>query len=146
MPQTSQRHSKTCVGCFFKQQYVSDTQVLHTNPNNAGIESDPITRISDNKRIGYKAKYFENSIGYSQIRDSMEKAVKYYSGQVDVILLYCNKSISGSKRNKEKVTLNKDATLYNCPHYELCVQTTSPDFLADMRNIVPDHSADKANE
>jgi len=79
---------------LFKQQYVSDTQVVHTNPNNPGVESDPITRISDGKRICYQAKYFENTIGYSQIRDSMEKAVTYYAGQVDIIFLYCNKSIN----------------------------------------------------
>ena len=79
---------------LFKHQFVSEAQIIHANPNNAGIECEPIVRISDGKRISFQSKFFENSIGYSQIKDSMDKAATQYAGQIDIIYLYCNKSIT----------------------------------------------------
>ena len=52
---------------LYKQQFVTDTQVVHSNPNNPGIENDPITRISDGKRISFQAKFFANGIVYPQM-------------------------------------------------------------------------------
>lgn len=88
---------------LFKHQFVSEAQILHTNPNNAGIESEPVTRASDGKRISYQAKFFESGIGYSQIEDSMDKAVRHYAAQLDVIYLYCNKNITTTSKAYIKV-------------------------------------------
>ena len=79
---------------LFKHQFVSDAQVMHSNPNNAGIECEPITRESDGKRLSFQAKFFENEIGTKQIEDSVNKAVSNYAGQLDVLYLYCNKSVT----------------------------------------------------
>ena len=79
---------------LLKHQFASDEQILHDNPNNPGIESEPVTRASDGKQIGYQAKFFEDRIGYPQIEDSANKAVSHYAGRIDIIYLYCNKNIS----------------------------------------------------
>ena len=54
----------------------SRTKYLRTNPNNPGIEVEPIYCEKENKRIGFQAKYFENGRDYKAISDSfifMEK-------------------------------------------------------------------------
>ena len=83
---------------LFKHQFVSDAQVMHSNPNNAGIECEPITRESDGKRLSFQAKFFENEIGNKQIEDSVNKAVSNYAGQLDVLYLYCNKNITKTSK------------------------------------------------
>jgi tetratricopeptide (TPR) repeat protein len=81
---------------LFKHQFVSDGRTMHANPNNAGVESEPVTRASDSKRVSYQAKFFENNIDYQQIEDSMKTAVNHYADRLDVIYLYCNKSVTVS--------------------------------------------------
>lgn len=52
---------------------------MHSNPNNAGIESEPILDEENNKYIGYQAKFFDNAADYGQIKEFAEKAVKHYA-------------------------------------------------------------------
>ena len=80
------------VRIFFKLYYTHTidtplTQVL----NNPGIETDPI--MVNGKRIGFQAKYFENSIDYNSIENSLSKAFDYYKGLLDLIVVYSNKNI-----------------------------------------------------
>ena len=91
---------------LFKHQFTSNVQIIHTNPNNVGIECEPITRESDGKRISFQAKFFENGIGYKQIEDSMNKAVSHYADQLDIIYLYCNKNVTTTSKSYEKIKKN----------------------------------------
>lgn len=67
---------------------------VHSNPNNPGIESEPILDEVNNKYIGYQAKFFEVNVDYAQIKESAQKAIKHYSGKLDRIYLFCNKPIT----------------------------------------------------
>ena len=71
--------------------------ILHSNPNNAGIEVEPMiqtTGSNRNKRVSFQSKYFKGKIQYPQIEESLKNAIKEYAGRLDVIYLFCNKPIS----------------------------------------------------
>lgn len=83
---------------------------VHSNPNNPGVESEPILDEVNNIYISYQAKFFDNDVDYNQIKDSAEKAVKHYKGKLDRIYLFSNKALTttcDSYKNIEK--LLKDA-------------------------------------
>ncbi|MCM1160738.1 MAG: hypothetical protein NC412_05900 [Roseburia sp.] len=82
---------------LFTYEFLSRNNVckfVHSNPNNPGIESEPILDEVNNRYIGYQAKFFDNGVDYSQIKDSAQKAVKHYKGKLDLIYLFCNKAIT----------------------------------------------------
>lgn len=57
---------------LFTYEYLSknkEHKYVHSNPNNAGVESEPILSEESNKYISYQAKFFDNTIGYDQIKD-----------------------------------------------------------------------------
>ena len=90
-----------CRQIFVNHFLSSNTSIhcLHANPNNPGLEAEPVFDEKNNRWIGFQAKYFENSVSYSQIYDSAEKIVEYYSGKVDVVYLFCNKPITSSAKS-----------------------------------------------
>lgn len=68
---------------------------VHSNPNNPGIESEPILDEVNNRYIGYQAKFFDNDRNmYNQIKESAKKAVEHYQGKLDLIYLFCNKPLT----------------------------------------------------
>lgn len=67
---------------------------LHCNPNNPGLEAEPIYDEKNERWIGYQAKFFEKKTDYSQIMDSVENIVKYYKGKVEHVYLFCNKALT----------------------------------------------------
>lgn len=82
---------------LFSYEFLSQNKVnkyVHSNPNNPGIESEPILDEINNQYIGYQAKFFDNAVDYSQIKESAEKAVKHYKGNLDIIYLFCNKALT----------------------------------------------------
>ena len=76
---------------------------IHSNPNNPGIESEPILDEINNRYIGYQAKFFDNDADYNQIKESAQKAVKYYKGKVEVIYLFCNKPLTTTSDSYRKI-------------------------------------------
>ena len=78
---------------LFNEFFFDGKGLLHSNPNNPGIEVIPILHNTSNKKISFQAKYF-GTIDYEQIKESARKAVKYYSGKLDIIYLYCNKDVT----------------------------------------------------
>ena len=72
---------------------------LHANPNNYGIETEPIYDEVNKRWIGFQAKFFDNKVEYGKIRESAEKIVTYYTGNighVDLVYLFCNKPITAT--------------------------------------------------
>ncbi len=67
---------------------------LHCNPNNPGLEAEPIYDEKNERWIGYQAKFFEKNTDYSQIMDSVENIVKYYKEKVEHVYLFCNKALT----------------------------------------------------
>lgn len=48
---------------------------VHGNPNNAGLESEPIYDEMNCRWIDYQVKFFDNDVDYSQLQHSAEKIV-----------------------------------------------------------------------
>lgn len=91
---------------IFSNENLSSNQkfrYLHSSPNNAGLESEPIYDEKNKRWIGFQAKYFETKIDYNQILDSAEKIVTYYVGKIDHIFLFCNKPISTQSKTFQKI-------------------------------------------
>ena len=78
---------------IFKMKYCDPNVVFHSNPNNPGIEIEPVHSKEGNCRISFQSKFFEGRVNYSDIKDSCRKAVKYYAGNLDVLYLFCNRDI-----------------------------------------------------
>lgn len=130
---------------IFKEDFCYPKTILHSNHNNPGVEVEPVLGI-DNKRISFQAKYFssESSDIYTQIKDSMEKAIKYYSGKLDIIYLYSNKSLSkGSSNYKkcEKLLLENDIQLIPICNEEILDNVIHKPFIRD--NYFSDYSLSK---
>lgn len=69
---------------------------LHANPNNHGLETEPIFNENIKRWIGFQAKYFDDRVDYEQIKHSAEKIIEYYTGQegvVELVYLFCNRPI-----------------------------------------------------
>ena len=91
---------------LFAYEFLSKNNVykyIHSNPNNPGIESEPILDEINNRYIGYQAKFFDNDADYNQIKESAQKAVKYYKGKVEVIYLFCNKPLTTTSDSYRKI-------------------------------------------
>ena len=98
---------------------------LHANPNNYGLETEPIYDEINHRWIGFQAKFFDGDVDYTQIMHSAEKIEKYYTGtagRVDLVYLFCNKPITVTaktyvdtvnllKRNKIDLQLITDNTI-----------------------------------
>ena len=67
---------------------------LHANPNNAGLETEPIYDEANKRWVGFQAKYFDESVQYMQIEHSAQKTVAHYGGKVNHVFLYCNKPLT----------------------------------------------------
>ncbi len=73
---------------------------LHANPNNAGLETEPIYDEVNQRWIGFQAKYFDDKVNYRDIEDSAQKTVVHYSGRVEIVFLFCNKPLTSSSLAK----------------------------------------------
>ena len=86
--------SYTHLDVYKRQSQNNVCKYVHSNPNNPGIESEPIFDEVNNRYIGYQAKCVDNDADYNQIRESAQKAVKHYKGKLDLIYLFCNKALT----------------------------------------------------
>lgn len=87
---------------LFTNDYLKENKKsrnLHSNPNNPGIEAEPILDERTNQYIGFQVKFFDTSVDYGQILHSMEKALQYYTGKLSHIVLYCNKVITSTSKS-----------------------------------------------
>lgn len=99
-PDTQNAFEKMC-SVLFNQCIFNGKKFLHSNPNNPGVEIEPILDVNSNKCVSFQAKYFSrlSNSQYLQIEESMKTAVSHYKGRLDVIYLYCNKDLNTSNRN-----------------------------------------------
>lgn len=87
---------------LFTNDYLKENKKsrnLHSNPNNPGIEAEPILDERTNQYIGFQVKFFDTSVDYGQILHSVEKALQYYTGKLSHIVLYCNKAITSTSKS-----------------------------------------------
>lgn len=91
---------------LFTSEYLADNQKhkhLHSNPNNPGLETEPIYDEKNKRRIGFQAKYFESRIDYEQIKRSAKEIVKHYTGKVEHVFLFSNKPIDSNSKSLKKI-------------------------------------------
>ncbi|MCI9527905.1 MAG: hypothetical protein HFH37_13580 [Lachnospiraceae bacterium] len=87
---------------LFNAFFFDGKGLFHSDPNNPGIEIVPILHEESGQRISFQAKYF-STIDYSQIKHSAEKAIQYYSDELDAIYLYCNKDLTTSSKSYQDI-------------------------------------------
>ena len=75
---------------LFNEFFFSGRAILHSEPNNPGVEVIPVYHEDSKKRISFQAKFF-SEMDYEQIKHSAQTAVNHYAGELDVVYLYCNK-------------------------------------------------------
>ncbi len=90
-----------CRQLFSNENLLGNKQFryLHANPNNHGLETEPIYDEVNKCWIGFQAKFFEQRVDYTQIKHSAEKTVEYYTGKegvVDLVYIFCNQPITST--------------------------------------------------
>ncbi len=116
---------------LFSEFYCKEGVTLHSNPNNPGIEVDPVCG-KNGKNVSFQAKYFDNRINYSDIRESCQKAVKYYADTLDVIYLYCNQDVtvtSESYKSCEEILSAANICLIPVTNQEILNQVLKIDYV-----------------
>ncbi len=87
---------------LFSRKLLENKHILHSNPNNPGVEVEPVLESISNKRISFQAKYM-SSINYNLIMNSAQKIVNYYTGQLDIVYLYCNKDLTTTSTHYKNI-------------------------------------------
>lgn len=87
---------------LFNEFFFDGKALLHSDPNNPGVEVVPVRHSESEKRISFQAKYF-SAMDYEQIKHSARTAVSHYAGQLDVIYLYCNKDMTISSQGYKAI-------------------------------------------
>lgn len=89
---------------LFNRMFFDNKAIFHSNPNNPGIEIEPVYCQNQGKYISFQAKYFDK-LDYFKIKHSCEKAVKYYNSNLDAIYLFCNKDINKESQTYKNIVL-----------------------------------------
>lgn len=92
-----------CRQLFVNENIAGNKQFryLHANPNNHGLETEPIYDETNKQWIGFQAKFFEDAVDYDQIKHSAEETIKYYTGEegkVDLVFIFCNRPITSTAK------------------------------------------------
>ncbi len=110
---TTKAFEQMCLDLFYTA-FVQEGIIPHMNPNNPGLETDPVRYCKNGKTIyiGFQSKYFTSRIQYADIKDSMKKVVENYAKKVDHVYLFCNKTISNkTKSYKEFAAILTEADI-----------------------------------
>ncbi len=88
------------------------TNGIKADFNQVGLETYPV-KYGD-KYYGFQAKFFEHSADYTQIKNSVRKALDTYKGKLDVIYIYTASNLrlnSQSAREIENIAKKKDVDI-----------------------------------
>lgn len=97
---------------LFEHKFLQKNQYLHNNPNNPGIESEPVYDKSSKRWIGYQVKHFDNNVNYSQIEKSMQETVDNYKGKLDCVYIFCNKPLKSDCKSFQRIdSMLKEANI-----------------------------------
>lgn len=88
---------------------------LHANPNNVGLETEPIYDEQNKLWLGFQVKFFDGDVDYRQIKHSAKEIIENYTGKlgtVDLVYLFCNKPISSTAKGYlETVNMLKQSNI-----------------------------------
>ncbi|WP_320956425.1 hypothetical protein, partial [Enterocloster asparagiformis] len=100
---------------LFSLEFLGRGTIPHSDHNNPGVEVLPILELphsdgSKQRKISFQAKYFEGNVGYPKIKESMNQAIKHYGDELDLIYLFCNKTLTTTAKGyKDMEALLKKA-------------------------------------
>ena len=117
---------------LFNDFFFDGKALLHSNPNNPGVEVIPKFHLASKKRISFQAKYF-SAMDYEQIKHSARQAVKYYGDDLDVIYLYCNKDVTTTSQGYkeiERILKAKDIEIIPINNQEILEQVMKNETIA----------------
>lgn len=141
-PNTQDAFEKMC-RYLFNAFFFGSRAIFQSNPNNPGIEIEPIFHEGSGKWISFQAKYF-TTVDYSQIRHSAEKTIKYYADKIDIIYLYCNKDLTLSSRAYQDICYllaSNNISLVTISNQTILEQVLSNDTVScyyfDYRKLTP---------
>lgn len=88
-----------CLHLFCRKHRLSEG--VSGDFNQAGLETEPVK--VGKKTYGFQSKYFDNSVGYSQIKKSVITALQKYGSSLDEICIFINLNAqpNGSESGKE---------------------------------------------
>ena len=98
---------------LFTFEFLKNSKIPHADHNNPGVEVLPILEPphkdgSKQRKISFQSKYFKGNVNFSKIKESLRQAVKHYGNELDLIYLFCNKTLTvttkGYKETKAIVT------------------------------------------
>ena len=122
---------------LFIAEYLKGKKRPHTDHNTPGVEVLPILEPERDdgqplRRISFQAKFVDStSSGYSKIKESAIQTVKHHKGNLDLVYLFCNKTLTTtSKTYKDIVNIYQAAGIETVP-------ISNVDLL-DMINDYPD--------
>ena len=141
-PNTQDAFEKMC-RYLFNAFFFGSRAIFQSNPNNPGIEIEPVFHEGSGKWISFQAKYF-TTVDYSQIRHSAEKTIKYYADKIDIIYLYCNKDLTLSSRAYQDICYllaSNNISLVTISNQTILEQVLSNDTVScyyfDYRKLTP---------
>lgn len=85
---------------IFTAEFLKGQKIPHADHNTPGVEVMPILEPTrddgqSQKRISFQAKYTDQgSADYAKIKKSAEQTVKHHKGKIDLVYLFCNKTLT----------------------------------------------------
>lgn len=94
---------------LFKAEFLKGKKNPHTDHNTPGVEVIPILEPERDdgqpqKRISFQSKYVEQpSSAYSKFKESANKTVQYHKGNLDLVYLFCNKTLTTTSKGYNEI-------------------------------------------
>jgi len=98
-PKATDAFESLCYFLFCRKFGLKDG--VRTDFNQVGLETEPI-KHSDGKYYGFQAKFFDKNISYTNILESIDKAITNYT-DLDYIIIFINQSAQTSCSNAKKI-------------------------------------------
>ena len=98
-PKATDAFESLCYFLFCRKYGLKDG--IRTDFNQVGLETEPV-KYSDGKYYGFQAKFFDKNINYTNILDSITKALANYE-KLDHIIIFINQAAQPSCISAKKI-------------------------------------------
>lgn len=98
-PKATEAFETLCYFLFCRKYNLMEG--VRTDFNQVGLETEPI-KNSKNKYCGFQAKFFEKNVNYSNISESIDKALNNYT-KLDHIIIYVNQQAQTSCKSAKEI-------------------------------------------
>jgi len=98
-PKSTEAFETLCYFLFCRKYNL--TEGIRTDFNQVGLETEPIKNI-EGKNCGFQAKYFEKNVNYTNIGESIDKALKNYT-ELNHVIIYVNQQAQTSCNSAEVI-------------------------------------------